>query len=92
MNFEISPIYRHLQRAVKHQTFRNARVRNLSSNVDFATQAKSMDQKRAWTSRLKELMLKNFGVSIPEHVQKLVMQLGEAQKGMRLDGMKTFIP
>jgi hypothetical protein len=40
-----------------------------------------MEQKRAWTSRLKEMMLKNFGVKIPEHVQQLVMQLGEVHRG-----------
>ncbi|OQV23741.1 putative Pleckstrin-like proteiny domain-containing family G member 1 [Hypsibius exemplaris] len=48
-------------------------------------EAKSMEQKRAWTSRLKTMMLKNFGVSIPEHVQQLVMQLGEVHQGVAHD-------
>ena len=40
-------------------------------------EAKSLDQKRLWTTKLKNLMLKHYpGAKISEHVQQLVMQLG----------------
>ncbi|XP_055342301.1 uncharacterized protein LOC129590889 isoform X2 [Paramacrobiotus metropolitanus] len=39
-------------------------------------EAKNLEHKRAWTSRLKELLLKHFGANIPEHVRQLVMELG----------------
>lgn len=43
-----------------------------------------MDQKRSWTSRLKGLMLKHFGVNIPDHVRQLVMQLGQVPQGNKM--------
>ncbi|GAU89831.1 hypothetical protein RvY_02335 [Ramazzottius varieornatus] len=40
-------------------------------------EAKSLDQKRLWTTKLKNLMLKHYpGAKISDHVQQLVMQLG----------------
>jgi len=46
-----------------------------------AVKARSLDQKRAWCSRIKEIILDNYNAVIPDKAKQLVMMLGNKVDG-----------